>query len=1672
MGIYTDTGSTGTSTAGPNFNYSNNTMSGGQTNYANGQIQATIVGRSTSSGTLTFAIKKVSGYFRNGNTGKIFIVSQYDGNVFGTTFSITKSTTQAVSAKVPDYGDFEGQRAFSVYLVTSDGQYKQWGGELFIIGSESTLPPTVQTTSVDSITSSSAKFSGKINPNGSTTTYYFEYKEITKSTFSETTAKTLSGSARDTTVNFTVTGLNSNTNYQFNLFAENDGGYRRGSTITFSTKPEANNPPTTPSNPSPATASSNVPTSGTFSWRSSDPEGDAVNYTLYLGTSSSNMKYYNSGSGTSSPYDGLQPETKYFWYVESFDAKQASTGPTWTFTTKKSEPDNPGNPDNPDNPNIDDEVSSDVQTAANYLTNRGILKEERFNDRITRLELAKLALYALYGGESNLPSLVSDHFPTVYPDLQDGISTDLKRSAKALLYLEYGDGISPFDRNRAYFNPGSNIERNLVLKVLFETFNVKPMTSGTSYFSDFTSSMNCWGYAMKAYDLGITTQTMFRPYDYCTRGEAILFVYRILTGGKVSIPTPVNTEDASNSSFFIPANFNYATSNRMKGLESGNFNFYQKSFFNIDGYMPLDFEVTYNSCLSELPADFSPLTPMGKVWSHNYNIYMNLVKDAQNNQMMILIHNADGSMLVYDASLKSKTEGNHSTLTKLAGAKYQLKTLNQVTYTFEAKDTSIPVFYLTQINDRFGNAITFEYAKGSMYYHLSKASTFGRSLFFSYSGDQLVSVSDPMSRTVQMTYNSSYPDHLTRLVDPMGQATNFTYSTAAGETCLIKKIKLPKGNVINNTYQQRKLKSTQTNSNTPTTVDISTHYANGKTTSEVTAPITNSKSLTTQYTMDAKGKVTSMVDNESTDISITYGDANNPTLPTILMNNLTGITSTFTYNSNGLPTSTRVSGGGLSTTTSMTYNSDNQVTSVTDGNGNTTRFSYSGGAFASITDALSHVTTYTNNSQGRPTQITDPSGRKLNITYNSYGNMTKSSISALGISNSYVYDAVSRITRSTDGNGNSSTYSYDRNDNLLSFTDPKSNTISYQYDANDNLVGITNAKGGRTTLSYDDNDFLTGQSFQGHDKSFTYYDSGALQSATTPDGTTLSYTYDDAGRVTNNDYASFSYNSKGQLTSVSKDGKSVAYAYDGLGRTSSVEYDGKAVSYSYDANGNVTSITYPGSKTVSYSYDALNRVTAVTDWNGAKTTYSYNADGSIDYMQLPNKVKTSYSYDNGGRLTGMSTKRSNGSTIVGYGYTLDDNGNHVSVDVNDVFDHAPVLSAEDITYSYNSDNRITKAGSVSFGFDGNGNTTSRSGRTMKYDKVNNLISVSGDFNASYTYDGLGQRRSATRDGVTTKYVLSGNNVVAETNSSGTVQYYYVYGPTGLISRISASGDTRYYVADVRGSIVAMTDASTNANLTHKYQYDEFGKVTSSEEENINRFRYVGNKGVMYEADNLTFMRARYYDESIGRFLSEDPIWSTNLYPYCDNNPITRVDPEGTTYSVSLAGINQDLSYSPKVYNNDYYNSFVLGVETTLAVGYMVGNQDASLLKETWGRQKDIMGWSSSSSSSSTSSAAVSFDLSTLNNGQGMQMIHSSVDTHKGYFTSYLPAKVIYITELDGPVLNIALLARKEGQKKVEEILQKNPNFDSKKADFLIRSEIYEALQDMLPGVDSPWQINY
>jgi len=161
---------------------------------------------------------------------------------------------------------------------------------------------------------------------------------------------------------------------------------------------------------------------------------------------------------------------------------------------------------------------------------------------------------------------------------------------------------------------------------------------------------------------------------------------------------------------------------------------------------------------------------------------------------------------------------------------------------------------------------------------------------------------------------------------------------------------------------------------------------------------------------------------------------------------------------------------------------------------------------------------------------------------------------------------------------------------------------------------------------------------------------------------------------------------------------------------------------------------------------------------------------------------------------------------------------------------------------------------------------------------------------------MGNRIAASANGVEKRYVLDLNNrmsrVIAETDNAGNITARYVYG-LGLISRFDPGNNQhRFYHFNHRGDTVALSD--TNGIITDRYAYDAYGQMVSdAANTTIQPFKFIGKYGVMEDSSSFYFMRARYYDAQVGKFLSEDPLgfeggdWNT--YSYATNNPIMKID---------------------------------------------------------------------------------------------------------------------------------------------------------------------------------------
>jgi len=171
---------------------------------------------------------------------------------------------------------------------------------------------------------------------------------------------------------------------------------------------------------------------------------------------------------------------------------------------------------------------------------------------------------------------------------------------------------------------------------------------------------------------------------------------------------------------------------------------------------------------------------------------------------------------------------------------------------------------------------------------------------------------------------------------------------------------------------------------------------------------------------------------------------------------------------------------------------------------------------------------------------------------------------------------------------------------------------------------------------------------------------------------------------------------------------------------------------------------------------------------------------------------------------------------------------------------------------------------------------------------------------TYTYDAFGNRIATDHNGTATEYVIDPiglGNLAAEYDAAGNLIARYDHG-YGLLSRTDMADVPAYYTFNANGSTSEMTDDL--GGIQNDYTYDAFGAVLSGSEAVPNSFQYVGEYGVMNEDNGLEFMRARFYDDNMGRFLSEDPLlspYATNPYAYGGNSPENFVDPHGLRKTV-------------------------------------------------------------------------------------------------------------------------------------------------------------------------------
>lgn len=214
----------------------------------------------------------------------------------------------------------------------------------FTTNSTPTIPgkaPTVQTMSSTNIARSSANLNGKINSNGSQTTWWFEYGERT-SLGNVTTFGYINSDQISTSITASISGLNPLTKYYYRINAQNQFGTVNGALSSFTTSGPANpNSPIVKTNNPTNIGTSTVTMNGRL-----DPNGGDTTYWFeysddsllggIIGTVTPNqfMKADEAAIGIKADVSGLRRNTKYYYRMIARNEYGTVVGSVVTFKTK------------------------------------------------------------------------------------------------------------------------------------------------------------------------------------------------------------------------------------------------------------------------------------------------------------------------------------------------------------------------------------------------------------------------------------------------------------------------------------------------------------------------------------------------------------------------------------------------------------------------------------------------------------------------------------------------------------------------------------------------------------------------------------------------------------------------------------------------------------------------------------------------------------------------------------------------------------------------------------------------------------------------------------------------------------------------------------------------------------------------------------------------------------------------------------------------------------------------------------------------------------------------------------------------------------------------------------------------------------------------------------------
>ena len=354
------------------------------------------------------------------------------------------------------------------------------------------------------------------------------------------------------------------------------------------------------------------------------------------------------------------------------------------------------------------------------------------------------------------------------------------------------------------------------------------------------------------------------------------------------------------------------------------------------------------------------------------------------------------------------------------------------------------------------------------------------------------------------------------------------------------------------------------------------------------------------------------------------------------------------------------------------------------------------------------------------------------------------------------------------------------------------------------------------------------------------------------------------------------------------------------------------------------------SRSFDYTYDAAGNIQTVTTGGtnvpaaAASKAYTYDAQGQLA-TETDGSVSRAYAYDTVGNIRSVTT---DGAVIKSFGYT--------NPSWPDLLTSVTVGgTTKDILYEGQTQTSdVPSSGNPVTYYNGKD-------YTFTWTKGRQLASATVDGKqVSYTYDMSGVRTSKTVNGTTYNYTTLSGKVMRQQWDGKTLEFVYDDSsqPFAMIYKHGSETELYYYLVNTQGDVSAILDSS--GKLAASYDYDAWGNCTVYDSSakvltdptsiaNLNPLRY---RSYYYDAETgFYYLQSRYYDPANCRFINADTFATTdangflsaNMFAYCENNPIMRVDPDGSSplslvintlvgagVSVASAAINANIAGSP------------------------------------------------------------------------------------------------------------------------------------------------------------------